>query len=103
MRHTEKGGAESQIVVDHTWMYARFSSEAERRKKKWKLPRCIIVEFEQRNGEELHVFGNGKYLCVGRDHVGVPRDAKKLGRDRDILRSGICTRKSFLHSLGLVM
>lgn len=92
-----------QIVVDHSWMYARFSSETERRKKEWTLPRCIIVEFEQRDGEEFHVFGNSEYLCGGRNHVGVPRDAKKPDRDRDILRSGICTRKSFLHSLGLVM
>ena len=92
-----------QIVVDHNWMYACFSSKTERRKKEWTLPRCIIVKFKQWNGEELHVFGNGKYLCGGRDHVGVPRDTKKTGRDRDILRSGICTRKSFLHSLGLVM
>ena len=58
-----------QIVVDHSWMYACFSSKTERRKKEWTLPRCIIVKFKQWNGEELHVFGNGKYLCGGRDHV----------------------------------
>src|ERR1700761_6197263 len=84
-------------------MYARLSSKTARREEKWTLPRCIIVEFEQRNCEEFHVFGNSKNFCGGKKPCGYASWCEGRDRDRDVLRSGICTRKSFLHSLGLVM
>jgi len=34
----------------------------------WAIPRCIIVEFEQRNGKEFHVFGNSKNFALWHLH-----------------------------------
>lgn len=57
--HTEKGGAELLTAVGHTWIYARLSRVgAMRREGPWVSPCGIVVEFEERDGEELHVFGN---------------------------------------------
>ncbi len=57
-------------------MYARLSGETTR-EEEWNLPCCIIVELEERNGEEFHVFGNSKDFCGVRKYVGVPRGAKE--------------------------
>jgi hypothetical protein len=69
------------------------------------LPRGIVIELEQGDGEELHVFGNSQdFYGTAKDkntHVSILAGTRR--RKKDGLRSGICTRKSFLHSLGFVM
>jgi hypothetical protein len=54
--------------------------EQQRGKKKLILPCCIIIKFEEWDGEEFHVFRNSKNFCGVRKHVGLPRGAKDQGR-----------------------
>lgn len=66
------------------------------------VPRGVIVQFEERDGEEFHVFGDGEDLCY--IHIKARfRIPEGRGGEECVLRSGICTRKSFLHSFGLVI
>ena len=59
--HTEREGAELPTAVGHTWIYARLSRVgAMKRKRLWVSPCGVVVEFEERDGEELHVFGNSQ-------------------------------------------
>lgn len=87
-------------AAGHTYIYADQPREKEKKKIRL-LPRSIIVEFEKWDSKELHIFGNGKNFYGKQKDVSVPWEGKRSKRDQ--LRSGICTRKSFLHSLGLVM
>lgn len=57
-------------------MHVRLSGETATREEKWTLPCCIIIQFEERDGEELHVFGNSKNFCGVRKHMSWPRGAK---------------------------
>ncbi len=61
--HTEREGAELLTAVGHTWIYARLSGVgAMKWKGLWVSPCGIVIEFEERDGEELHVFGNSQNL-----------------------------------------
>ena len=32
----------------------------------WSIPRGVVIQLEERDGEELHVFGYSEDLCVRR-------------------------------------
>jgi hypothetical protein len=59
--HTRREGAELLTAVGHTWMYARLSGlGAMKRKELWVEPCSVVIEFEERDGEELHVLGDSQ-------------------------------------------
>jgi hypothetical protein len=65
------------------------------------IPRGIVVQLEEWDREEFHIFWDSEDFCSSIEkrvlaHV-------YLVMVWDALRSGICTRNSFLHSFGLVM
>jgi hypothetical protein len=59
--HTEREGAELRTAVGHTWIYARLSGlGAMKWKGLWVSPCSVVIEFEERDGEELHIFRNSQ-------------------------------------------
>ncbi len=63
------------------WAIARcmrvLVAKQQEREKRWTPPCCIIIELEERDCEEFHVFGYGKNFCGIGNHVGdMPRGAK---------------------------
>jgi hypothetical protein len=38
------------------------------RRQLWAIPRGIVIEFEERDGEELHVLGNSQNFTLGHLH-----------------------------------
>lgn len=59
-------------------------------------PGCVVVQLKQGDREQLHVFRDGEHFCE------IVRNTREADGE-DGLRSGIWTKKSFLHSLGLVI
>ena len=55
--HTEREDAELLTVVGHTWIYARLSGliAMKRRRTMGVTVQRFVIEFEERDGEELHV------------------------------------------------
>jgi hypothetical protein len=48
-------------LVDRLWMYVRLSGlGAMKRNGLWVSPCSLVIEFEERNGEELHVLGDSQ-------------------------------------------
>lgn len=67
------------------------------------IPRGVVVQLEQRDREQLHVLRHREDLC-GAGKGGLAVSGVRAGVEGGgILFSGICTRKSFLHSFGLVI
>lgn len=110
--HTAKGDEAKQRVGDHIYGFDWFKQTSVAYLREH-IPRGVIIQLEERDSEELHVLGDSKDLFSQQKHKARGENItvnKVLTRKQEsttdvmsVLRSGICTIKSFLHSLGLVM